>query len=172
MALLTQTREAVLAQGLRGEGATGAVETLFSLLSDFALSDAIGLAMGDGRKLKAVLSDIPAAKANLRQLVGTQTRGSEAILDAMLSERLVSGADVTRLLSLASKTIANRFGEPRPAGAAAAGLGGRVPDRRRKRYWPISPASRWKRLIRLWRSASRPRPSGFWASWKSGGPRW
>src|SRR5690606_30276418 len=80
IALLTQTREAVLAQGLRGEGATVAVETLFGLLSDFALGDAIELAMNDGRKLKAVLADSPAAKANLRRLLGAMApRGSQEI---------------------------------------------------------------------------------------------
>ena len=118
--LLTETREAVLAQGLRGEGATAAVETLFSLLSDFALSDAIELAMGDGRKLKAVLADIARSKANLRRLLGTMTpRSSEAILESAVAGRLVQGDDIGRLLALGGKALANRFGainahQPRP----------------------------------------------------------
>ena len=120
IALLTQTREAVLAQGLRGEGATVAVETLFGLLSDFALGDAIELAMNDGRKLKAVLADSPAAKANLRRLLGAMApRGSQEILDAAVAERLVDGGDIARLLALGGKALANRFGgidahAPRP----------------------------------------------------------
>ncbi len=119
IALLTQTRERVLAEGLRGEGATAAVETLFGLLSDFSLSEAIDIAISDARKLKAVLADPIGAKTNLRQLVGvSHPRASEAILEDVLARRLIDSADVGRLLSLGGKSIANRFGmlgaHPRP----------------------------------------------------------
>jgi len=110
IALLTQTREAVLAQGLRGEGATAAVETLFGLLSDFALSDAIELAIGDGRKLKTVLADIPRAKANLRHLLGTMTpRSSQIIMDAVVDERLLGPGEVNRLIGIAGKSLADKL---------------------------------------------------------------
>ncbi|HUH77398.1 MAG TPA: UvrD-helicase domain-containing protein, partial [Devosia sp.] len=69
-AMLLAAREAVIAQGLSGNGPAEAALTLFDLLSDFQISEAIALAMTDGRKLKAVLADTDAAKANLRRLVG------------------------------------------------------------------------------------------------------
>ncbi|UXN71296.1 double-strand break repair helicase AddA [Devosia neptuniae] len=98
--LLTQTREAVLAQGLRGEGATAAVETLFGLLSDFALSDAIELALGDGRKLKAVLADIPRAKANLRQLVGHSGESSAGLQRQLVEQSLLTPEGIREIVRL------------------------------------------------------------------------
>ncbi|GLQ12362.1 double-strand break repair helicase AddA [Devosia yakushimensis] len=98
--LLTQTREAVLAQGLRGEGATAAVETLFGLLSDFALGDAIELALTDGRKLKAVLADIPRAKANLGRLVGHDGVGSAQLQHRLTSESLLTPEGIREIVRL------------------------------------------------------------------------
>lgn len=98
--LLTQTREAVLAQGLRGEGATAAVETLFGLLSDFALGDAIELALTDGRKLKAVLADIPRAKANLQRLVGHDGVGSAELQRRLVTESLLTPEGIREIVRL------------------------------------------------------------------------
>lgn len=98
--LLTQTREAVLAQGLRGEGATEAVETLFGLLSDFALGDAIELALSDGRKLKAVLADIARAKANLRALVGHDGVSSAELQRRLVNDSLLTPAGIREIVRL------------------------------------------------------------------------
>ncbi|UXN74334.1 UvrD-helicase domain-containing protein [Devosia sp. A8/3-2] len=98
--LLTQTREAVLAQGLRGEGATAAVETLFGLLSDFALGDAIELALGDGRKLKAVLADIPRAKANLRKLVGHGGESSAGLQRQLVEQSRLTAEGIREIVRL------------------------------------------------------------------------
>ncbi|MFP9135661.1 double-strand break repair helicase AddA [Devosia sp. XGJD_8] len=108
--LLTQTREAVLAAGLRGEGATAAVETLFGLLSDFALSEAVELALSDARKLKTVLARPDVSKANLRALLGTpQPRSSQAITAAIVDERLVGPAEIGPLIALGGKALANKL---------------------------------------------------------------
>jgi ATP-dependent helicase/nuclease subunit A len=70
-ALIQQTREAVIAEGLRGASEiSGAVETLFALLSDHAMTLAIAAALAEGRKLRHVLADRAGAKRRLRQLVG------------------------------------------------------------------------------------------------------
>jgi ATP-dependent helicase/nuclease subunit A len=89
-ALIRRTREAVIAGGLRGDAATGrAVETLFSLLSDHAMTTAIDAALSQGRKLRQVLADRGIAKAKLRAMVGMpdgETR--EAILRRAVEETL------------------------------------------------------------------------------------
>ncbi|MBJ3785690.1 double-strand break repair helicase AddA [Devosia sediminis] len=68
--MLLAARETVLADGLRGGANAEAVETLFGVLSDHAITEAIGAALGEGARLKSVLSDIGGAKARLRRLVG------------------------------------------------------------------------------------------------------
>ena len=70
-ALIRRSREAVIAEGLKGASDTSAaVETLFTLLSDHSLTLAIDASLAEGRKLRHVLADRPAAKARLRRLVG------------------------------------------------------------------------------------------------------
>lgn len=68
--MLLAARESVLAEGLRGGEHAEAVETLFGLLSDHAISEAIGAALSEGARLKPVLADIAGAKQRLRRLVG------------------------------------------------------------------------------------------------------
>ncbi len=68
--MLLQAREAVLAAGLRGSGEAQAVETLFGLLSDFSIEQAIIEALNQQRILRRVLVDVPRAKRELRQLIG------------------------------------------------------------------------------------------------------
>lgn len=63
-------REAVLAGGLRGDGAAEAVATLFGLLSDSQIADAIDAALGAQPLLRQVLARQAAAKQALRQLHG------------------------------------------------------------------------------------------------------
>jgi len=68
--MLQQARESVLAAGLRGSAEAGAVETLFGLLSDFSIEQAIIEALNQQRILRRVLTDVPRAKRELRQLIG------------------------------------------------------------------------------------------------------
>ncbi len=75
--MLLAARESVLADGLRGGENAEAVETLFTLLSDSAITDAIGATLAEGAKLKPVLADIDGAKARLRAVVGVTGTASE-----------------------------------------------------------------------------------------------
>ena len=92
--MIVAARETVLAEGLRGEGAAEAVETLFGLLSDFQITEAIDVALADGRKLKAVLANPEAAKANLRRLVGASGESSETLLRRLTGDMLLSPAEM------------------------------------------------------------------------------
>jgi ATP-dependent helicase/nuclease subunit A len=68
--LLLQARESILAAGLRGSGEALAVETLFGLLSDFSIEQAIIEALNQQRTLRRVVADVPTAKRELRKLIG------------------------------------------------------------------------------------------------------
>lgn len=81
--MMLAAREAVLAQGLDIEGA---VETLFETLSDSQIGDAIDAALGDGRKLKAVLADPTASRDNLRRLLGTGNASAADIARALVED--------------------------------------------------------------------------------------
>ncbi|SMQ85839.1 DNA helicase/exodeoxyribonuclease V, subunit A [Devosia lucknowensis] len=83
--MLLMARESVLAEGLRGGENAGAVEILFGLLSDHAISDAITAALSEGARLKSVLSDLSAAKARLRRLVGAP--GDQADITTAIVEQ-------------------------------------------------------------------------------------
>jgi ATP-dependent helicase/nuclease subunit A len=65
--MVQTSREAVIAEGLRGEGAAEAVATLFGLMSDFQIAEAIDSALADQRALRQVLADLPRARRNLRR---------------------------------------------------------------------------------------------------------
>jgi len=68
--MLQQARESVLAAGLRGSPEANAVDTLFGLLSDFSIEQAIIEALNQQRILRRVLTDVPAAKRELRKRIG------------------------------------------------------------------------------------------------------
>ena len=109
-AMLLAAREMVMAQGI---GMTGAVEVLFDTLSDDQIRASIDAALGDGRKLKAVLSDVERAKANLARVVGSGTMSpaelSAELLDGtLLSPRLI-GEVVTVFAGDPTKTRGARF---------------------------------------------------------------
>lgn len=77
--LIRRTREAVIADGLRGGSPlAGAVETLFGLVSDHSIALAIDAALAEARKLRHVLADRVGAKARLRRLVGMPQNESRA----------------------------------------------------------------------------------------------
>ncbi|MDR3475423.1 MAG: double-strand break repair helicase AddA [Devosia sp.] len=68
--LIRRTREAVIAEGLRGgSDLAAAVETLFGLVSDHSIALAIDAALAQGRRLRRALADRQAAKARLRRFV-------------------------------------------------------------------------------------------------------
>ncbi|UYN98844.1 MAG: double-strand break repair helicase AddA [Devosia sp.] len=102
--LMQTARESVLAEGLRGTANVGAVETLFGLLSDHAIGEAIAAALGEGPRLKPVLADIDGAKARLRRLVGLA-----AVKSGDLFARVVSHSLLTPDLLVAIRT---KFGPP------------------------------------------------------------
>ena len=80
-ALIGRMREAVIAEGLRGESdVAAAVEALFRLVSDFSINLAIDAALAEGRKLRAVLADREQAKAALRRFARHDTAETRATL--------------------------------------------------------------------------------------------
>ncbi len=100
--LIRAAREAVLAEGLRGDAGAGAVETLFDRLSNFQIEEAIDIALADTRRLKAVLADPQAAKARLRALVGAGATDSATLRRQVSSE--------SRLTPDLLREIVNIFG--------------------------------------------------------------
>ncbi|MBU1307752.1 MAG: UvrD-helicase domain-containing protein, partial [Alphaproteobacteria bacterium] len=111
-------REVVLAQGL---GVDGAVETLFETLSDDQIKTAINAALADGRKLKLVLADPDASKANLRALLGAgASRSTAELVEAIVTERLVGPAEIARLFEIVPPKGGNRSLEDKLAALDAA----------------------------------------------------
>ena len=69
--MVRAARDAVLAGGLAGDAEVAeAVATLFTLMSDKQIEDAVNGALGAGRELKAVLADPAKSKKNLSTLLG------------------------------------------------------------------------------------------------------
>jgi ATP-dependent helicase/nuclease subunit A len=97
-AMLREARERVLASGVRGEAHTGAVETLFDLLSDFSIEQSITEALGRRRALQRVLADRPRAKHNLRRLVAARER--EAVLTSIAEDYGPTAVDHAALFRL------------------------------------------------------------------------
>ncbi len=100
--MVLRARETVLAEGLNGDAQTAeAVGTLFDMLSDKSLTDAIDEALAQGRKLRPLLADRAAAKARLRRLVRMPKGETTAsIRAAIAAETLLTPAvraDVQRL---------------------------------------------------------------------------
>lgn len=88
--LVMQARESVLAEGLRGGANREAVETLFALLSDHSIGEAINDALSQGARLKPVLADPEGAKARLRTLVGVGNQTAAVIAESIVSETLLT----------------------------------------------------------------------------------
>ena len=58
--MILAAREATLAAGINGDpGLAGPVETLFDLLSDYSISEAIDSALAEGHRLRPLLGDVP-----------------------------------------------------------------------------------------------------------------
>jgi ATP-dependent helicase/nuclease subunit A len=67
--LIMSAREAVLAEGLRGGANSAAVETLFHVMSDHHIGEAINAALSQGARLKPLVADPEGAKERLRRLL-------------------------------------------------------------------------------------------------------
>lgn len=90
--LILAARESVLAEGLRGGTNSAAVETLFQLLSDHHIGEAIGEALSKGARLKPLLADPDGAKARLRQLLGGVATSAEDILAQIVEDSTFDAA--------------------------------------------------------------------------------
>jgi ATP-dependent helicase/nuclease subunit A len=97
--MVMAARDAVLAEGLRGGQHANAVETLFGLLSDHAIGEAINSALGEGARLDPVLADPESAKARLRNLVGHTGDPVEAVEARLAAETLLGPAILRDLVS-------------------------------------------------------------------------
>lgn len=110
--MIENARDAVLAEGLSGDGQVAdAVAILFRLLSDDGIEKAVAGALGSARELRQVLADPGGAKNNLRQLLGvTKARPAAEIEEDGLRGCIFSPALARRLLALTPPDPAkNRF---------------------------------------------------------------
>lgn len=97
--LIMAARESVLAEGLRGGANSAAVETLFQLLSDHHIGEAIGAALGQGARLKPVLADPDSAKARLRRFVGAGQESAGEFVAAITGETLLTPDILRQIVS-------------------------------------------------------------------------
>ncbi|HEY9010501.1 MAG TPA: double-strand break repair helicase AddA [Devosia sp.] len=115
--MLLEAREMVLAAGLRGGGEAQAVETLFGLLSDFSIEQAIIEALNQQRILRRVLSDVPRAKRELRKLVGP-VGSIDEVLDEMSTGYGLSREDhatILRIVPAGTSEFVDRLSQVDPA---------------------------------------------------------
>jgi len=106
--MLLLARESVLAAGLRGSGEAGAVETLFGLLSDFSIEQAIIEALNQQRILRRVLADVPAAKRELRKTI-PKVGSIDDILDEISRGYTLSRHDHSQIFAVASGEFVDRL---------------------------------------------------------------
>jgi ATP-dependent helicase/nuclease subunit A len=97
--LILAARESVLAEGLRGHANGAAVETLFHLLSDHHITEAIGAALSKGARLKPLLADPEGAKARLRRLVGLSNVSAVELIESTVRDTLLTPNVLRHLVS-------------------------------------------------------------------------
>jgi ATP-dependent helicase/nuclease subunit A len=109
--MILAAREAVLAGGLNGNPAlVGPVTKLFELMSDHAITDAIGTALADSRKLRPILLDRAGAKKRLRQLIGAGAdETSLEILEEIVTGRLAGPLEYGRILEITPSKGGSQF---------------------------------------------------------------
>jgi ATP-dependent helicase/nuclease subunit A len=93
--MILSAREAVMAEGLRGGDNAQAVETLFGLMSDHAISEAIAVALGEGARLEPVLADIAGSKTRLRAVAGFSGRSFADIRADVATDTLLTADTLT-----------------------------------------------------------------------------
>ncbi len=111
-------REAVLAEGLGGGGAAAAVATLFGLMSDSQIGEAIDTALGEQPLLRQVLARRDVAKHALRQLHGFGAGAPrEGVLTEMAAGYTLSAGDHAALSARlpAGHRLAEKLGAIDPA---------------------------------------------------------
>mgnify|MGYP001255377925 CR=1 FL=1 len=96
--LVMAARESVLAEGLRGGENSAAVETLFHLMSDHHIGEAINAALAQGARLKPLLADPEGAKARLRRLVGVGAETTAELSVRIVEETLLVPAVLRELV--------------------------------------------------------------------------
>lgn len=97
--LIMAARESVLAEGLRGGENRAPVETLFERLSDHHIGEAIGAALGQGARLKALLADPEAAKQRLRKLVGVGKESAAELIASVTAETFLDPITLRHIVS-------------------------------------------------------------------------
>ena len=109
--MVQAARESVLAEGLAGGAHAEAVETLFGLMSDETIGQAIQAALAEGARLKPVLADIAGAKARLRRFVGHEDGASPDVIESRINASTSLTPDVAR--SIVSRLNGNPEGNSR-----------------------------------------------------------
>ncbi|MCR6635590.1 double-strand break repair helicase AddA [Devosia sp.] len=97
--LILAARESVLAEGLRGGANGAAVETLFQLLSDHHIGEAIGAALSKGARLKPLLADPEGAKVRLKRLAGAGSESATDLLESAARDTLLTPEVLRHLVS-------------------------------------------------------------------------
>jgi ATP-dependent helicase/nuclease subunit A len=97
--LIMAARESVLAEGLRGGANGSAVETLFYLLSDHNIGEAINAALMQGARLKPILAHPDGAKARLKKLVGAGSRSASELSADITAETFLTPETLRHLVS-------------------------------------------------------------------------
>lgn len=88
--LIRTARDKVLAEGLEGRGdAVAAITTLFGLLSDSQIEDAVNRAIASGSDLRHVLADREGAKRHLRELVNFNGETLEGLNAEIITSTIV-----------------------------------------------------------------------------------
>lgn len=99
--LINACRDAVLAQGVQGLGdAPDAVRTLFAVLSDHQIEEAIGEAIAQGNDLTPILHDPEAAKTNLAQLLKLDQRAILQLEAQFVDETLLTPEIIRDIVAL------------------------------------------------------------------------
>src|SRR5690606_16647428 len=81
--MILEVRERVIAAGINGDPVLEQpVEVLFDALSDYAITSAIDLALGENSKLRQILADRDGAKRRLRRFVGSPWGETSASVSA------------------------------------------------------------------------------------------
>ncbi|HVW93690.1 MAG TPA: double-strand break repair helicase AddA [Devosia sp.] len=109
--MIARTREAVLAEGLRGASPiAAAVDTLFDLMSDDSIGTAIETALARGPDLRLVLANPLAAKARLRAYAGVAPGETLATAEgAITAGSMLHPGDLRQAAEIGSKPFAKKL---------------------------------------------------------------
>ena len=97
-AMVLRARETVLAGGLAGSGEARAVETLFGMMSDFLITEAIDESFASIRALRRLLADRAGATAARARRRGAGAPTAAALRHAIETETLLAPGDCRELV--------------------------------------------------------------------------